>query len=113
MHIFHRDRNYIYIYNFWPREGESIALAWGGLSQCYIDAPIMSSQEKSLSKKIMLGFLIMINPCSIFLYWFFMKKTIEFRWDLLERIKRNSEDWEIKKVKSHLLNLSLTVLNLL
>jgi hypothetical protein len=24
-----------------------------------------------------------------------MKKTIEFRWDLLERIKRNSEDWEL------------------
>ena len=34
MHLVHRDRNYIY--NFWPREGESIALAWGGLSQCYI-----------------------------------------------------------------------------
>ena len=27
----------------------------------------------------------------------FMKKTIEFRWDLLERIKRNSEDWELDK----------------
>ena len=25
----------------------------------------------------------------------FMKKTFEFRWDLLERIKRNSEDWEL------------------
>ena len=24
----------------------------------------------------------------------FMMKTIEFRWDLLERIKRNSEDWD-------------------
>ena len=44
MHLVHRDRNYIY--NFWPREGESIAEAWGGLSQCYIHAPIMSSQEK-------------------------------------------------------------------
>ena len=30
----------------------------------------------------------------------FMKKTTEFRWDLLERIKRNSEDWELEKVKS-------------
>ena len=44
MHLVHRDRNYIY--NFWPREGESIAQAWGGLNQCYIHAPIMSSQEK-------------------------------------------------------------------
>ena len=25
----------------------------------------------------------------------FMKKTIEFRWDLLERIKGNSEYWEL------------------
>ena len=29
MHLVHRDRNYIY--NIWPREGESIALAWGRL----------------------------------------------------------------------------------
>ena len=29
MRLVHRDWNYIY--NFWPREGESIALAWGRL----------------------------------------------------------------------------------
>ena len=29
----------------------------------------------------------------------FMKKTIEFRWDLLEIIKRNSEDWELDEGK--------------
>ena len=29
----------------------------------------------------------------------FMKKTIEFRWDLLERIKHNSEDWELGEGK--------------
>ena len=29
----------------------------------------------------------------------FMKKTIEFQWDLLERIKRNSEDWELDEGK--------------
>ena len=28
-----------------------------------------------------------------------MKKTIEFRWDLLERIKCNSEDWELEEGK--------------
>src|SRR3989337_2239309 len=27
----------------------------------------------------------------------FLKRTIESRWDLLERIKCNSEDWEINK----------------
>ena len=44
MHLVHRDCNYIY--NFWPHKGETITQAWGGLSQCYIHAPIMSSQEK-------------------------------------------------------------------
>ena len=29
----------------------------------------------------------------------FMKKTIEFQWDLLERIKCNSEDWELDEGK--------------
>ena len=29
----------------------------------------------------------------------FMMKTIEFRWDLLERIKRNPEDWELDEGK--------------
>ena len=29
----------------------------------------------------------------------FMKKTIEFRWDLLGRIKCNSEDWELDEGK--------------
>ena len=28
-----------------------------------------------------------------------MMKTINFRWDLLKRIKRNSEDWELDKSK--------------
>ena len=29
----------------------------------------------------------------------FMMKTIEFKWDLLERIKCNSEDWDLDKGK--------------
>ena len=41
----------------------------------------------------------------------FMNKTIEFRWDLLERIKCNSEDWELDEGKES--NLSMIVLNLL
>ena len=65
MYLAHRDWNYIY--NFWPREGESIVLAWGSLSQCYIHAPMMSSQEKLSFRIFMLGFLVMINPCSILL----------------------------------------------
>ena len=30
----------------------------------------------------------------------FMMKTIEFKWDLLERIKCNSEDWGSEMVRS-------------
>ena len=29
----------------------------------------------------------------------FMMKTIEFKWDLLDRIKRNSEDWDLDEGK--------------
>ena len=36
-----------------------------------------------------------------------MKKTIEFRWDLLERIKRNSEDWELDEGKESAMKLKL------
>ena len=41
----------------------------------------------------------------------FMRKTIEFKWDLLERIKCNSEDWELDEGKEA--GISLIVLNLL
>ena len=33
----------------------------------------------------------------------FMMKTIEFRWNLLDRIKRNSEDWDLDKGKESVL----------
>ena len=64
MHLVHRDRNYIYI--GLVREKVSLKLG-GGLSQCYIHTPIMSSQEKLFFRIFMLDFLVMINPCSILL----------------------------------------------
>ena len=36
-----------------------------------------------------------------------MKKTIEFKWNLLERIKCNSEDWKFDKGKDSGINLEL------
>ena len=44
MHLVHRDRNYIY--NFWPVKEKASLKLGGGLNQCYIHSPIMSSQEK-------------------------------------------------------------------
>ena len=37
----------------------------------------------------------------------FMMKTIEFKWDLLERIKCNSEDWELGEDKESSMNLKI------
>ena len=45
MHQVHRDRNYIYVIFGLAKEKASLKLG-GGLSQCYIHAAIMSSQEK-------------------------------------------------------------------
>ena len=96
MHLVHHDRNYIYIYNFWPREGESIALAWGRLKSMLYSCP-----NHGLSREIIIqNFYARLShndrsmldtSCA----GSFMKKTIEFWWDLLERIKRNFEDWEL------------------
>ena len=40
----------------------------------------------------------------------FIKKTIEFKWDLLERIKHNFEDWEIDE--GNLLWMPMLFMNL-
>ena len=47
MHLVHRDQNYIY--NFWPREGESIALACGRLK-----AMLCSCPNHELSREIII-----------------------------------------------------------
>ena len=44
----------------------------------------------------------------------YMMKTIEFKWDLLERIKCDSEDWDSDDDKgSGMTPISMIVLNLL
>ena len=37
LHEMHQDRNYIY--NFWPRDGEGIAQAWGRLKSLMLKCP--------------------------------------------------------------------------
>ena len=90
MHPVHRDRNYIY--NFWSREGENIVLAWGRLKSMLYSCP-----NHELSREIIIqNFYAQLSyndrsmldtSCASL----FMKKTIGFRWDLLERINHNSE----------------------
>ena len=98
MHLVHRDRNYIY--NFWPREGESIALAWVRLKSILYSCP-----NHKLSREIIIQNFyawhsrndqtMLHTSCA----GSFMKKTNQFRWELLKIIKRNSEDWELGEGK--------------
>ena len=104
MHLVHRDQNYIY--NFWPREGESIAQAWGSLKSMLYSCP-----NHELSREIIIqNFYARLshNDRSMLDTSYtgsFMKKTIEFKWDLLEIIKSNSEDWELGEGKDSGVNL--------
>ena len=98
MHLVHLDWNYIY--NFWPREGESTALALGRLKSMLYSCP-----NHELSREIIIqNFYARLSHndrsmLDTFCAGSFMKKTIEFQQDLLERIKHNSEDWELDEGK--------------
>ena len=55
MHLVHRDRNYIY--NFWPREGESITQAWGRLKSMLYSCPNHElPKEMIIQKKLCSAF---------------------------------------------------------
>ena len=96
LHEIHQDRNYIY--NFWPRDGESIAQAWGRLKSLMLKCPnhelpkdiIITNFYARLSRqdKDMLDASSMGS---------FTNKKIEVKWDLIERIQRNTEYWEMDK----------------
>ena len=76
----------IYIIFGLVKEKVSLKLG-GGLIQCYIHAPIMSSQEKLLFKiyaRLSLNNRSMLDTSCT---GSFMMKTIELRWDLVEIIK--------------------------
>ena len=88
MHLVHRDRNYIY--NFLPREGESIAQAWGRLKSMLYSSPNHELSREIIIQKIYARLSLdnrsmLDTSCT----GSFMMKTIEFKWDLLERYKHN------------------------
>src|SRR3954471_13842324 len=87
-----------YIYNFWSRDGESIAQSWGRLKSLMLKCP-----NHELSKEIILTNFYarlsrqdkeMLDASSSGV---FQMRSIEERWDLIERIQKNTEDWEIDK----------------
>src|SRR3954464_3233018 len=96
LHEIHRDMNYIY--NFWSLDGESIAQAWGRLKSLMLKCP-----NHELPKEIILTNSYarlshqdkeMLDASSSGV---FQTRSIEERWDLIERIQKNTRDWEIDK----------------
>src|SRR3954468_23291218 len=86
-----QDRNYIY--NFCSRDGESIAQAWGRLNSLTLKCP-----NHELPKEIILTNFYarlslqdkeMLDASSSGV---FQTRSIEERWDLIERIQKNTED---------------------
>ena len=92
MHLVHHDRNYIY--NFWPREGESITQAWGRLKSMLYSCPNHELSREMIIQnfyaRLSLDNRNLLDTSCASSY---MLKTIDFKWDLLERIKHNSKDW--------------------
>src|SRR3954471_21355185 len=87
-----------YIYNFWSRDEESIAQAWGILKSLMLKCP-----NHELPKEIILTIFYarlslqdkeMLDASSSGV---FQTISIEEKWDLIERIQKNTEDWEIDK----------------
>src|SRR4051812_23428820 len=92
----HQDRNYIY--NFWSLDGESIAQAWGRFKSLMLKCP-----NHELPKEIILTNFYarlsrqdrdMLDASSSGV---FHTRSVEERWYLIERIQKNTEDWEIDK----------------
>src|SRR3954465_13313831 len=96
LHEIHRDRNYIY--NFWSRDGEIIAQGWERLKSLMLKCP-----NHELPKEIILPNFYarlsrqdkeMLDASSSGVL---QTRSIEERWDIIERIQKNTEDWEIGK----------------
>src|SRR3954468_19476262 len=83
----HQDRNYIY--NFWSRDGESIAQAWGRLKSLMLKFPnhelpkeiIITNLYARLSRQD--GEMLDASSSGVF-----QTRSIEEKWDLIERIQK-------------------------
>src|ERR1041385_8362049 len=96
LHEIHQDRNYIY--NFWSREGESISQAWGRLKSLMLKCPNHELPKEIILKKFYARLsrqdkeMLDASSSVVFPY-----KSVEARWDLIDRIHKNTEEWEIYK----------------
>src|SRR3954470_14432479 len=98
-----KDRNQIY--NFWPHDGESIAQAWGRLKSLMIKCPIHELPCNIIINNFYARILgqykdLLDATCS----GSFTHMKEEAKWDLLETIQRNTEDWDSDKGKESGIN---------
>src|SRR3954465_7486296 len=85
----HQDRNYIY--NFWSRDEESIAQAWGRLKSLILKCP-NHELHKEIIHTIFYARLSrqdkkMLDASSSGV---FQTRSMEEKWDLIERIQKNT-----------------------
>src|SRR4051812_35633387 len=92
----HKDRNLIY--NFWPRDGESTAQAWGILKLLMLKCPIQEHPNNIIINNFyarisLHGKDLLDASCA----GSFTRMKEEAKWDRLDRIQENTEDWENDK----------------
>ena len=85
MHLVHHDRNYIY--DFWPREGESITQAWGRLKSMLYSCPNHELSREMIIQNFYASLSLndhnlLDTSCA----GSYMLKTIDFKWDLLKEL---------------------------
>ena len=102
-HEVHLDRNYIY--NFHPHDGESIAQAWGRLKSLMLKCPIHELPRNivinNFYARLSGQYKDHLDAC---FEGSFTSKEVEAKWDLLETIQGNTEDWDCDKGKESGIN---------
>src|SRR4051794_14194522 len=92
-HEVHLGRNYIY--NFCPHDGESLAQAWGRLKLLMLKCPIhelpIDIVINNFYARLAEHYKDYLDAC---LERSFTRKEVKAKWDLLETIQRNTEDWD-------------------
>jgi hypothetical protein len=94
-----------YIYNFHPHEGESIAQAWGRLKSLMLKFPIHELPRNIIINNFYarLSGYYKDYPDACF-DGSFTSKDVDVKWNLLETIQNNIEDWDSEKGKGSGIN---------
>jgi hypothetical protein len=99
----HKDRNYIS--NFHPHDGESISQAWGRLKSLMLKYPMHELPSNIVINdfyaRLSGHYKDYLDAC---LEGSFTSKEVKAKWELLETIQSNIEDWDCDKGKESGIN---------